>query len=180
LRRISVALIGLSYLGVLVAANALTASLGLVPAGFGLLVTAGTCLAGLALGLRDVLHESIGVRGVLAMIAVGTLVTSLFSLSLAMASAAAFLFSELLDLLVYARLRVRGWHSAVVASNFVGSLADTHSVLGALAVPDHRVRCRRPGARQSPVDLRGVLAMRGGDAARSTSRTHRLPEFVTR
>lgn len=125
MHRASVALVALLYVGVIVGANALTSTFGLVAAGFGLLVTAGTYSAGLALGLRDVLHESIGTRGVLAVIAVGTLVTSLFSPSLAVASGAAFLLSELLDLLVYARLRVRGWRSAVVASNFVGSLADT-------------------------------------------------------
>ena len=60
-----------ALLASIAAANWLTTHYGLIPAGFGLLVTAGTYTAGLALAFRDVLHEAGGIRWVLAAIAAG-------------------------------------------------------------------------------------------------------------
>lgn len=107
-------------------ANVLTSHYGLIPAGFGLMVTAGTYAAGLSLGLRDALHSTGGIRWVLAAVAGGA-VLSLFlgDGRIALASAAAFALAELADTAVYAPLRRRGWRRAVTASNVVGALADT-------------------------------------------------------
>jgi uncharacterized PurR-regulated membrane protein YhhQ (DUF165 family) len=107
-------------------ANWLTGHYGLVPAGFGLLVTAGTYSAGLALALRDLLHESGGIRWVLGTIAAGCVLSLLLADGrIALASAAAFGLAELLDLAVYTPLRRRHWHLAVAASNAVGAVVDT-------------------------------------------------------
>jgi hypothetical protein len=116
-------------------ANWLTGHYGLVPAGFGLLVTAGTYSAGLALALRDLLHESGGIRWVLGTIAAGCVLSLLLADGrIALASAAAFGLAELLDLAVYAPLRRRHWHTAVAASNAVGAVVVWVTALF-LAVP---------------------------------------------
>jgi uncharacterized PurR-regulated membrane protein YhhQ (DUF165 family) len=107
-------------------ANWMTVSFGLVPAGFGLMVTAGTYAAGLALGLRDALHSVGGFRWVLLAIALGAGLSLLTGDGrIALASAVAFTVAELLDAAVYAPLRRRGWRRAVVSSNIVGAVADT-------------------------------------------------------
>jgi uncharacterized PurR-regulated membrane protein YhhQ (DUF165 family) len=114
------------YVSTVLAANWLTSNFGLVAAGFALLVPAGTYAAGLALGLRDAVHDAGGVRWVLAGIAAGTVLS--FAVAdgrIALASGVAFLLAELLDLAVYAPLRTRGWRRAVVASNTVGAVVDT-------------------------------------------------------
>lgn len=108
------------------AANWLVSTYGLIPAGFGLLVPAGTYAAGLALGLRDALHEAGGIRWVLGTIAAGIALSALLGDGrIALASAVAFGVAELLDLAVYTPLRNRQWHVAVAASNAVGAIADT-------------------------------------------------------
>ena len=107
-------------------ANWLVSTFGLIGAGFGLLVPAGTYAAGLALGLRDVLHEAGGIRWVLGTIVVGIAVSALLGDGrIALASAVAFGVAELLDLTVYAWLREHQWHVAVATSNAVGAIADT-------------------------------------------------------
>lgn len=118
------------------AANYATSYLGLVGAGFGLMVTAGTYAAGLALGLRDALHEAGGIRWVLVAIAAGAVLSLLLGDGrIALASAAAFLLAELLDLAVYAPLRKRAWRSAVIASNAVGAVVDTFVFLAIAGFP---------------------------------------------
>lgn len=113
-------------LGSIAFANWLTGHYGLIPAGFGLLVTAGTYSAGLALALRDVLHEAGGIRWVLGTIAAGCVLSLLLADGrIALASATAFGLAELLDLAVYAPLRRRHWRAAVVASNGVGAVVDS-------------------------------------------------------
>jgi uncharacterized PurR-regulated membrane protein YhhQ (DUF165 family) len=115
-------------------ANWALATFGVVSIGFGLSAPAGVFFAGLAFGLRDVLHELGGVRMVLAAILTGTVIAYLLEASvilpgglvaIAVASAAAFLFAELADLAVYSPLRTRNWPAAVVASNIVGAIADS-------------------------------------------------------
>lgn len=97
-----------------------------MPAGFGLLVPAGTYLAGLALGVRDGLHEAGGVRWVLAAVAAGAALSFVVAdPRIALASAVAFAVAEVLDLAVYAPLRRRRARLAIVASNAVGAVADT-------------------------------------------------------
>jgi hypothetical protein len=115
-----------ALIGSVVLANVLTTHYGLVSAGFGLLVSAGTYAAGLSLGLRDALHELAGVRVVLLAIGAGALLSwALADGRIALASGIAFGVAELADLLVYRRLRERGWRPALVASNAVGAVLDT-------------------------------------------------------
>ena len=113
------------FVGTIFAANATIAVLGPIPVGFGLLAPAGVYFAGLTFTLRDLLHDAVGVRGVLAAVAVGALASGVLSPAFALASGTAFLVSELADLLVYAPLRRRRWLLAVALSNVVGLLADS-------------------------------------------------------
>lgn len=122
--------------GSVLLANWLTTHYGLVGAGFGLLVPAGTYAAGLALGLRDALHQLGGIRWVLAAIAVGAGLSALTGDGrIAVASALAFAVAELLDLLVYVPLRRRGWRRAVVGSNVVGAFVDSVLFLAVAGFP---------------------------------------------
>jgi len=115
-----------AYIAAIVAANWLTAHYGLIPVLPGLLVTAGTYSAGLALLLRDAVQDAAGRLAVLVAISVGGAVSWVMSTpALAVASVAAFLVSELSDMAVYAPLRRKGWARAVLASNLVGSVLDT-------------------------------------------------------
>lgn len=124
--RLSAALLAVALVACVAVANIVTTYLGLVPAGFGLMVTAGTYAAGITFALRDNLHDAGGVRWVLGAIAGGVVVSLLFGdWQLAFASAAAFALAELLDLAVYAPLRRRNWRLAVVASNAIGAVVDT-------------------------------------------------------
>lgn len=125
------------YVGLIVTANVATQRLGLVPAGFGLLVTAGTYAAGLALLARDYLHRAAGVAWVLAGIGVGLVLSwVLASPALALASAAAFGLSELADLLVYVTTRPRGgFITAAAVSNLVSAPVDTIAFLSIAGFP---------------------------------------------
>lgn len=125
-----------ALVGAIVAANWLTTNLGQVPAGFGLVVTAGTYTAGLALAFRDLLHEAGGLWWVLGTIGAGAVVSlALGDGRIALASAAAFLVAEVADLVVYAPLRRRRWRTAVVASNAVGAVVDTLVFLTLAGIP---------------------------------------------
>lgn len=125
-----------ALVGCVAAANWATSTLGSVPAGFGLMVTAGTYAAGLALGLRDALHEAGGIRWVLGAIGTGVALSLVLGDGrIALASAAAFLLAELFDLAVYAPLRERAWRTAVIASNAVGAVVDTFVFLAIAGFP---------------------------------------------
>lgn len=118
------------YVAAIVAANWLTATYGLVPVWPGLAVTAGTYAAGFALLARDVVQDAAGRRAVLAAVwAGGAASWFLASPALAVASTAAFLLSELVDMAVYTPLRRRGWSRAVIASGAAGALVDTVAFL---------------------------------------------------
>lgn len=124
------------FVATVVAANALTAAYGLIPVGLGMTATAGTAAAGLSLLTRDWVHHAAGRTMVLVCIGAGAaLSASLAGPRLALASAAAFTLSELTDLLVYQRLRHRGWITAVVASNAVGAPVDTVLFLAVAGFP---------------------------------------------
>lgn len=118
------------YVGDVVLANILSSHYGLVGVGFGFAASAGTYAAGAALGLRDLVQDALGRYGVLAVIALGSLLSFLLAdASIATASLAAFAASELADLAVYTPLRRRGWAKAVIASNIVGAVVDTYVFL---------------------------------------------------
>ena len=123
-----------ALVGTVYVANWALDTFGVVPVGFGLTAPAGVYFAGVAFGLRDALHELGGVRWVIAAILTGSLLSYAVSdgatvpggmVSIAVASAVAFLLSETADLAVYSPLRERQWTVAVVASNLVGAVVDS-------------------------------------------------------
>ena len=93
--------------------------------GPGLVAPAGVYFAGLAFTLRDITQDTLGRSWVLVAILVGALLSALVSTQFALASATAFLFSELCDFAVYTPLRERNWIGAVAASNVVGLVTDS-------------------------------------------------------
>lgn len=113
------------YIASIVAANWLIQTFGIVPVGFGLAAPAGVFAAGISFTLRDQVHDALGWRWAVVAIVAGALLSALLSPMLALASGAAFLLSELADLLVYQPLRKRGHIRAVAASNVVGSAVDS-------------------------------------------------------
>ena len=119
------ALFLVAYISTIFLANWLVHHYGVVPVGFGLVAPAGVYAVGLAFTLRDLTQTCLGVWAVVAAIVVGAGLSFLVSPTLAVASAAAFLFSELADLSVYTPLEKRGWLPAVVASNTVGLVVDS-------------------------------------------------------
>lgn len=98
----------------------------LVPVGPGMMAPSGVLMVGLALVLRDLVQRRLGAAYGLAAIGVGTaLSAALAPAPLVIASAAAFLFSELADFAVYTPLQKRGLVRAVVASSLVGLVIDS-------------------------------------------------------
>lgn len=115
-----------ALLACIVAANFVTSRYGVVPVGFGLMATAGTYFAGLTFVLRDALQDAAGKRWTLGLIAAGAAFSFILAAPfIALASAVAFLSSEVADLFVYTPLRKRGYIRAAVASNIAGSFVDT-------------------------------------------------------
>jgi hypothetical protein len=115
----------LAYIATIYAANWSIETFGFVSVGFGLMAPAGVYFAGLAFTLRDITHDTLGRRAVLAAILVGAALSYVISPVFAMASAVAFLASELFDFAIYAPLRERHWLGAVALSNTVGLLVDS-------------------------------------------------------
>lgn len=98
----------------------------LLPVLPGVLAPSGVLMIGLALVLRDWVHELAG-RAAAALCILGGAGLSLIVAppALALASAAAFLVSELADLQVYHPLRARGLALAVLASGVAGAVVDS-------------------------------------------------------
>jgi len=98
----------------------------LIPVGFGLMAPSGVLMIGLALVLRDWVHELAGKYWALGCVVMGAALSLVFSpAALAIASAIAFLFSELADFAVYSKLREKSKPVAVVASQVVGAALDS-------------------------------------------------------
>lgn len=98
----------------------------LIPVAPGLMAPSGVLMAGLALVLRDLVQRRLGVAYGLAAIGAGTMLSAaLAPAPLVVASAVAFLLSELADFAVYTPLQRRGLVLAVAASSFVGLIADS-------------------------------------------------------
>jgi uncharacterized PurR-regulated membrane protein YhhQ (DUF165 family) len=98
----------------------------LIPVGLGLMAPSGVLMVGLALVLRDQVHEVLGAKWAAAAIAVGAALS--FGTSpaqFAVASTAAFILAELADFAVYAPLRKKGRSLAVMASGAVGAVLDS-------------------------------------------------------
>lgn len=115
----------IGYVATIFLANWAISWFGVVPVGFGLFAPAGVYFAGVAFTLRDLLQDQAGKTPVLLSIVAGAAVSGLISAKFAVASAVAFLISELADFAVYTPLHRRGWLTAVAASNAVGLVMDS-------------------------------------------------------
>lgn len=131
-RRTTATIAVLVYVGSVLLANWLTTRYGFVNVGFGKATTAGTFAAGGALVVRDIVQDALGRAGVIVLIVVAAGLSYLVSApAIALASGAAFLIAESLDMLAYTPLRKRArfgdrrWQVAVAAGATVGALADT-------------------------------------------------------
>jgi len=115
-----------AYIGMIVAANALTARYGFIAVAPGLAATAGTYAAGLAFVFRNLTQEAFGRWLVLAAIAAGAALSWwLASPALAVASGVTFIISETADWAAYTSLRARGWVRAAAVGNVCGFVVDT-------------------------------------------------------
>lgn len=91
-----------------------------------LVVPAGTVFAGASLTVRDLVHETIGARGAAVGIVAGAGLSAVFaSPRIAVASVVAFAASEIVDALIYARLRHRSRLRAIAVSNAGGLVVDS-------------------------------------------------------
>ena len=97
-----------------------------IPVAPGVMAPSGVLMIGLALVLRDLVQRRLGVGWALAAILAGTALSALLAPpALVLASAAAFLLSEMADLAVYTPLQRRGLLLAVAASSAVGLVVDS-------------------------------------------------------
>lgn len=124
----------LLFVGTVWLANWLITRYGPVRVGFGLMAPAGVYAAGLAFTLRDIVHRTLGRGVVVAAIIAGAILSLLVGadatipgglVAIAVASAIAFLVSELADFAVYEPLQTRTFTGAVIVSNTVGVLIDS-------------------------------------------------------
>jgi uncharacterized PurR-regulated membrane protein YhhQ (DUF165 family) len=98
----------------------------LVPVAPGLMAPSGVLMVGLALVLRDLVQRRLGKAWSLAAILAGALASALLAPpGLVIASAAAFLLSELADFAVYTPLQRRRLVLAVLASGLAGLVVDS-------------------------------------------------------
>jgi uncharacterized PurR-regulated membrane protein YhhQ (DUF165 family) len=97
----------------------------LVPVGFWLMAPSGVLAIGAAMVFRDAVHEAFGWRICVAAIVAGAALSALIEPHLALASGAAFLLAEMVDLGVYAPLRRRALLWAVVLSGLAGAVVDS-------------------------------------------------------
>ncbi len=128
-------LVAVAFLGCIPAANWLIGNVGttcipqgpcLIPVAPGLMAPSGVLLIGAALALRDAVQEALGRAWVLALVIAGAALSLTVSPpALAIASATAFLLSELLDFAVYDRLRKRMLAWAVLLSGAAGAVVDS-------------------------------------------------------
>ena len=98
----------------------------LIPVAPGLLAPSGVLMAGLALVLRDMVQRRLGLRWASAAVLAGAALSALLAPpALVVASAAAFLVSEAVDLAVFTPLQRRGLVLAVAASSVAGLVLDS-------------------------------------------------------
>lgn len=98
----------------------------LVPVLPGLAAPSGVLMVGVALVLRDLVQRRLGVLVAAVAVLVGALLSAFLAPpALVIASAAAFLVSEMADLAVYTPLARRRMVTAVLASGLVGLVVDS-------------------------------------------------------
>jgi len=96
-----------------------------VPVWPGIAAPSGVLMIGLALVLRDRVHSTLGWKWTLGAVLAGAALSWFIAPALAMASAVAFLLSELADMAVYAPLYKKRLIAAVIASSLVGAIIDS-------------------------------------------------------
>lgn len=102
----------------------------LIPVAPGLNAPSGVLMIGIALVLRDAVHENLGWRHAALGIGIGAVLSALVApTALVLASAVAFLLSEFCDQAVYAPLRRRRLILAVILSGMVGAIIDSGAFL---------------------------------------------------
>jgi uncharacterized PurR-regulated membrane protein YhhQ (DUF165 family) len=98
----------------------------LVPVAPGVMAPSGVLMVGAALVLRDLVQRRLGVEFGVGAIAAGAAISAgLAPTSLVLASAAAFLLSEIADFAIYTPLARRRLVAAVVASSTAGLVVDS-------------------------------------------------------
>jgi len=98
----------------------------LIPVAPKLMAPSGVLMIGIALVLRDLVQRRLGVWVSVAAIAIGTAISAMIApVSLVVASASAFLLSELADLAVYTPLARRRMVTAVILSSMAGLVVDS-------------------------------------------------------
>ncbi|RAI37673.1 beta-carotene 15,15'-monooxygenase [Rhodoplanes roseus] len=98
----------------------------LVPVLPGLSAPSGVLMVGVALVLRDLVQRRLGVAVSALSVLIGALLSAFLAPpALVLASAAAFLVSEMADLAVYTPLARRRMVTAVIASGVVGLVVDS-------------------------------------------------------
>ena len=98
----------------------------LIPVAPKLMAPSGVLMIGIALVLRDLVQRRLGFRFAVAAIVIGTGLSAMVApISLVVASASAFLLSELADLAVYTPLARRRMVTAVILSSMVGLVVDS-------------------------------------------------------
>ncbi|MFZ0847219.1 MAG: VUT family protein [Pseudolabrys sp.] len=98
----------------------------LIPVAPGLMAPSGVLMIGAALVLRDLVQRRLGIEfGIGAIFAGASISAAISPPSLVIASASAFLVSELIDFAVYTPLARRRLVLAVVASSLVGLVVDS-------------------------------------------------------
>lgn len=122
-------LVVIGFLACIPAANWLIGNVGtrcipdgpcIIPVGFGFMAPSGVLMIGLALVLRDLVQRLLGLRWVVGAIVVGAAVSAAIApAALVIASATAFLLSELADTAIYTPLAERRLMLAVALSSLV-------------------------------------------------------------
>jgi uncharacterized PurR-regulated membrane protein YhhQ (DUF165 family) len=98
----------------------------LIPVAPGLMAPSGVLMIGLALVLRDLVQRRLGFLWAAGAILAGAALSALLAPpALELASAVAFLLSELADLGVYTPLQRHRFMAAVIASSLVGLVIDS-------------------------------------------------------
>jgi uncharacterized PurR-regulated membrane protein YhhQ (DUF165 family) len=98
----------------------------LIPVGPGLTAPSGVLLVGLALVLRDLVQRRLGLIWAIAAIIIGAFLSTTFAApALALASAVAFLSSEIADLIVFTPLQKKGLVKAAFFSSIAGLVVDS-------------------------------------------------------
>ncbi len=125
-----------AYVIVMATANLLTSTFGLVPAGWGMAISAGTYTAGLALALRDTLYDLAGARVVLVALAAGAVCSAVTAdPRIVIASTVAATIAELVDFAVYVPVRRRSRAAAIAVSGLAGAVVDTVGFLTLAGFP---------------------------------------------